>query len=123
MDSEEKEISPVEETSRNDHPEIDSNKPGDNPVELIRNENQIDITGDGGLLKEIRTMGEGDDGPLSGDKVFVHYSARRHEVRLQPRPRRRVQFRFRKRYQFDRRVQIKIIFCHECAFCTQSVIY
>lgn len=73
MDSEEKETSPVEETSRNDHPEIDSNKPGDNPVELIRNENQIDITGDGGLLKEIRTQGEGDDGPLSGDKVFVHY--------------------------------------------------
>ena len=33
----------------------------------------IDISGDGGVLKEVKRAGAGDDQPQSGDKVYVHY--------------------------------------------------
>ncbi|KAK7075713.1 FK506-binding protein 5, partial [Halocaridina rubra] len=35
----------------------------------------VDLTPDkdGGVLKEILRVGEGEEGPLQGDKVFVHY--------------------------------------------------
>jgi FKBP-type peptidyl-prolyl cis-trans isomerase len=38
-------------------------------------DNAVDITldKDGGVLKEIKTPGEGTDGPLRGDRVTVHY--------------------------------------------------
>ena len=33
----------------------------------------IDISGDGGVMKEVLRAGTGDDQPQSGDKVCVHY--------------------------------------------------
>lgn len=43
---------------------------GEEPVS-----NEIDLTPDkdGGVLKEILRAGDGDEGPLKGDRVFVHY--------------------------------------------------
>jgi len=34
----------------------------------------VDITGDGGVIKEILTPGASDEGPASGDDVSVHYT-------------------------------------------------
>ena len=33
----------------------------------------MDISGDGGILKEILVEGSGDEYPQKGDKVYVHY--------------------------------------------------
>ncbi|XP_037070497.1 LOW QUALITY PROTEIN: peptidyl-prolyl cis-trans isomerase FKBP4-like [Pollicipes pollicipes] len=33
----------------------------------------VDISGDGGVLKEVKRAGSGDELPQSGDKVYVHY--------------------------------------------------
>ena len=45
------------------------------PMEESANPNVIDVTPgkDGGVLKEIKREGSGEDGPRAGDKVSVHY--------------------------------------------------
>jgi len=70
-DSVEEEDSPIE-------PVIDAVNDEDVPEKLepyVQGPDAVDITPsqDGGVLKEIKRCGSGDEQPMTGDKVSVHY--------------------------------------------------
>ena len=62
-----------EEMAKEDQPVAEPNT--SSLSEFAPGPNAVDITekSDGGVLKEIRKPGEGDEHPMSGDTVFVHY--------------------------------------------------
>ncbi|XP_043196516.1 peptidyl-prolyl cis-trans isomerase FKBP4-like [Amphibalanus amphitrite] len=53
--------------------QTDSEAPAPAAAGYVPGPNAIDISGDGGVMKEVLRAGTGDDQPQSGDKVFVHY--------------------------------------------------
>eukprot|EP00918_Siedleckia_nematoides_P001448 GHVU01003437.1.p1 GENE.GHVU01003437.1~~GHVU01003437.1.p1 ORF type:complete len:480 (-),score=102.21 GHVU01003437.1:934-2373(-) len=52
---------------------VDAAATTETPMEVNPNAVDISPNKDGGVLKEIKVEGSGDEGPCKGDRVFVHY--------------------------------------------------
>jgi len=77
-DSEERVEDSVEEDSSTEAEPMDPVNADEEPEKLspyVPGPDAVDITPDqdGGVMKEIKRCGSGDDHPMTGDKVFVHY--------------------------------------------------
>jgi len=77
-DSEERVDDSVDEDSPMESEPMEPISADEEPEKLppyVQGPDAVDITPnqDGGVLKEIKRQGSGDEHPMTGDKVFVHY--------------------------------------------------